>query len=282
MTCNGLLNVNRLSATGNISFSDSLNNVSATTFGYLSEVTSSIQNQLNTASTAISAILNKTTDIKWTAGQINKTTIDNQCETNTLSFSNTLNNISTTTFSYLSGLTSNIQQQINALNTLPGTVIAFAGSSSTLNGYLFCDGAIYNSTNYSALFNAIGYTYGNVGNGNFRVPDYRAVFLRGAGQQDVQLKIIAGAGQPLMKRFIAPSLGTTVIDQSTYFQTSNYVDSISTTTKTVVTGMSPNLATLSTTSVIGSVNYTNTNDFFNLGNEETHPVHTTVQYFIKY
>ena len=76
-------------------------------------------------------------------------------------------------------------------------------------------------------------------------------FLRGAGQQDVQLRIIAGAGQPLMKRFIAPSLGSTVIDQSTYFQTSNYVDSISTTTKTVVTGMSPNLATLSTTSVIG-------------------------------
>ena len=107
-------------------------------------------------------------------------------------------------------------------------------------------------------------------------------FLRGAGQQDVQLRIIAGAGQPLMKRFIAPSLGSTVIDQSTYFQTSNYVDSISTTTKTVVTGMSPNLATLSTTSVIGSVNYTNTNDFFNLGNEETHPVHTSVQYFIKY
>ena len=41
---------------------------------------------------------------------------------------------------------------------------------------------------------------------------YRAVFLRGAGEQDVQMRVIAAAGQPLMKRFIAPSLGTTVID----------------------------------------------------------------------
>ena len=65
---------------------------------------------------------------------------------------------------------------------------------------------------------------------------------------------------------------------------SDYVDSISTTTTTkqVVTGMSANIATLSTTSVIGSISYTNTNNFYNLGNEETHPVHTSVQYFIKY
>ena len=95
-----------------------------------------------------------------------------------------------------------------------------------------CDGAIYNSVNCNALFNAIGYTYGDVGNGNFRVPDYRAVFLRGAGQQDYQMRVIAGAGQPIMKRFIAPSLGTTVIDQSTYLSTGSYVDTISTTTKT--------------------------------------------------
>ena len=226
MACNGLLSVNRLSATtGNISFSESLNSVSATVFAYLNGVSSNIQTQINSLQNQINALLN---------------------------------------------------------NTPPGTVIAFAGSSSSLSGYILCDGGIYNSQNYNALFNTIGFTYGNVGNGNFRVPDYRAVFLRGAGQQDVQLRIIAGAGQTLMKRFIAPSLGSTVIDQSTYFQTSNYVDSISTTTKTVVTGMSSNLATLSTTSVIGSVNYTNTNDFFNLGNEETHPVHTSVQYFIKY
>ena len=86
-----------------------------------------------------------------------------------------------------------------------------------------------------------------------------------------------------MKQYTAPPLEQTVIDQSTYFIiTSNCVDSISTTTKTVVTGMSPNLATLSTTSVIGSVNYSTTNNFYNLGNEETHPVHASVQYFIKY
>jgi len=201
-----------------------------------------------------------------------------------LTFSQSLNSILTTTFGFLSGVTSSIQNQINALanNTPPGTVIAFAGSSSTLNNYLLCDGAIYNSQNYNALFNAIGFIYGDVGNGNFRVPDYRAVFLRGSGQQDVQMRVIAGGGQPLMKRFIAPNLGSTVVDQSTYFSTSNYVDSISTTSKSVVTGMSPNLATLSKTNVIDSVNYSTNNNAFNFGNDETHPVHTSVQYFIKY
>ncbi len=224
MACNGLLSVNRLSATGNISFSDSLNNVSATVFGYLSGVTSSIQNQLNSLQNQINALLN---------------------------------------------------------NTPPGTVISFAGSASSLSGYLFCDGSSYNSSNQSNLFNAIGYTYGG-SNGNFKVPNYKGIFLRGNGSQDVFLRVIAGGGGPIIKQYAAPPLGTTVIDQSTFFETSNYIDSISTTTKTVVTGMSPNLATLSTTSVIGSVNYSTSNNFYNPGNQETHPVHTTVQYFIKY
>ncbi len=105
--------------------------------------------------------------------------------TGNISFSESLNSVSATVFAYLNGVSSNIQTQINSLqnqinallnNTPPGTVIAFAGSSSSLSGYILCDGGIYNSQNYNALFNTIGFTYGNVGNGNFRVPDYRAVF----------------------------------------------------------------------------------------------------------
>jgi hypothetical protein len=48
------------------------------------------------------------------------------------------------------------------------------------------------------------------------------------------MRVVAGAGQPIMKRFIAPSLGTSVIDQSTYLSTTFYVDTISTTTKAAV------------------------------------------------
>jgi microcystin-dependent protein len=225
---------------------------------------------------------NRTRDISWTSGQTNKTTINNQCETQTLSFSNTLNSISTTTFSYLSGLTSNIQQQINAISTLPGTVIAYAGSSSTLNGYLLCDGSIYNSANYSALFNAIGTIYGDAGNGNFRVPNYKGIFLRGAGQQDVQLNVIAGGGAAIFKNFQSPDLGKTVSDQSAYFSTGNYVDQITTQTRTVVTGSPLLLNNYSTANVISGLSYTTTNNSYNFGNPDVFPAHASVQYFIKY
>jgi microcystin-dependent protein len=278
LTCNGLISANRLSATGNISFAETLNSISATTFSYLSGVTSSIRTQINT-------IENRTRDISWTSGQVNKTTINNQCETSTLSFSQTINSISATTFSYLSGVTSSIQNQINALaNTNPpGTVIQFAGSSANLSGYLPCNGDIYNASNYNALFNAIGTIYGDGGSGTFRVPDYRAVFLRGAGQQNVRLNVIAGGGGPIVfKGYTAPDLGKTVIDQSTEFTTSSFVDNINTQVKPVVTGSSAYVGTFSYTNAISSLNFTTNNNGFNYGNQEVHPVHASVQYFIKY
>ena len=284
ISCDGQVSASRLSSTGNLYFAETLNNISTTTFGYLSGVTSSIQTQINTASTAITAVNSKTTDIIWTAGQINKTTIYNQCETTTLSFANTLNNISTTTFSYLSGVTSSIQNQINAwANTNPpGTVIQYAGSSANLSGYLPCNGDIYNSSNYNALFNAIGTIYGDGGSGTFRVPDYRAVFLRGAGQQNVRLNVIAGGGAIIFKGYTAPELGRTVVDQSEELITGNFVDNINTQVKQVVTGSSAYMGTFSYTNAISSLNFTTNNNGFNYGNQEVHPVHASVQYFIKY
>jgi microcystin-dependent protein len=269
-------------STSVLTFSNTLNSVSTTTFSYLSGVSSGIQDQLNAASTAIAALNTKTIDILWTPGQINKTTIKNHCETDTLTFSNSLNSISTTTFGYLSGVTSSIQTQINALSTLPGTVIAFAGSASFLNGYLLCDGSIYNSQNYNALFNAIGTIYGDAGNGNFCVPNYQGIFLRGTGSQDVRLNVIAGSGGAFFKNFSSPDLGQAVPDQSAYFSTGNYVDQISTQTRTVVTGSPSLLGNYSTANVISSVNYTTTNNSYNVGNPDVHPAHASVQYFIKY
>jgi microcystin-dependent protein len=283
LTCNGLITGNRLS-TSIITFSESLNNISTTVFGYLSGLSSNIQQQINNCNSNISTLQTKTTDIIWTPGQINKTTISNQCETQTLSFSNTLNNISTTTFSYLSGLTSNIQQQLNAIsNTNPvGMIITYAGTSTSLTGYLLCDGTFYNSSQYTNLFNAIGYTYGDGGNGNFRVPNYLGVFLRSRGSQDVQLNVIAGGGAAIFKNFQAPELGKAVPDQSAYFSTGNYVDQISTQTRTVVTGSPILLNNYSTANVISSLSYTTTNNSYNFGNSDVHPAHASVQYFIKY
>lgn len=75
----------------------------------------------------------------------------------------------------------------------PGVVLPFAGATPP-QGWLLCDGTAYSRTTYAALFAVIGTTYdtqfNEVAGGNhsapagtdFRVPDYRASFLRGVGQ----------------------------------------------------------------------------------------------------
>lgn len=79
-----------------------------------------------------------------------------------------------------------------------GTVFAFAGSSAP-NGWINCDGAEYSQTLYSELFSAIGTTYATQVNpttgsawasptsGFFRVPDYRSLFLRGTGTNNLSV-----------------------------------------------------------------------------------------------
>ena len=61
----------------------------------------------------------------------------------------------------------------------PGTVVAY-GSTSTPNGYIYCNGAAVSRTTYSDLFSAIGTNFGG-GNGSttFNVPDLRGAFIRG-------------------------------------------------------------------------------------------------------
>lgn len=61
----------------------------------------------------------------------------------------------------------------------PGTILPFGGPKANIPpGYLACDGAVYNKTQYPALYNAIGGAWGESG-AQFRVPDLRGVFLRG-------------------------------------------------------------------------------------------------------
>lgn len=67
-----------------------------------------------------------------------------------------------------------------------GSVIPYA-HATTPTGYLNCDGSSYSITTYSDLFNIIGYTYGG-SLGNFNVPDYRGVFLRGSGTHGSMVK----------------------------------------------------------------------------------------------
>jgi microcystin-dependent protein len=69
-------------------------------------------------------------------------------------------------------------------------------SSTVPAGYLYCNGTTYNTTAYAGLWSVIFYTYGGSGS-NFKVPDYRACFIRGFDSQTV-----SGT------TYTAPALGT--------------------------------------------------------------------------
>lgn len=75
------------------------------------------------------------------------------------------------------------KQAIYAVPT--GTVVAFTGNTPP-TGWLICDGTNYDKNTYPDLYNLIGITYGGVLGANFNVPDYRGMFLRGAGANGLQ------------------------------------------------------------------------------------------------
>jgi microcystin-dependent protein len=163
-----------------LSFTNTINNISTTTFSYINSLTSNAQAQLTNLATKLTAISyegsNTTTTI---AGDI--------------IFLNNLNSISATTFGYLSGLTSAIQTQLNSLSTriavfeLVGTIIMSPLSdlhTTSGNKYLHCTGQIVSRTTYSALFAKIGTNFGaGDGSTTFAVPNYQGLFFRGMGGQ---------------------------------------------------------------------------------------------------
>jgi len=106
------------------------------------------------------------------------------------SHNHTLSNIDGITVSEaeinsVDGVTSNIQAQINAVSALAtqgvpsGAVQTFAMSTAP-TGWIKANGSAVSRTTYSALFSAIGTTFGT-GNGSttFNVPDLRGEFARG-------------------------------------------------------------------------------------------------------
>jgi microcystin-dependent protein len=59
-----------------------------------------------------------------------------------------------------------------------GSVLAYVGTAAP-NGWAFCDGSYLTTADYPQLHSVIGTTYGTTG-ANFRLPDFRAKFPRGA------------------------------------------------------------------------------------------------------
>jgi len=65
---------------------------------------------------------------------------------------------------------------------LIGEIFAYAGSTLPA-GCLACDGTIYNTADYPALFQVIGSAFGGNGSSTFGVPDLRGRVSLGVGQQ---------------------------------------------------------------------------------------------------
>jgi microcystin-dependent protein len=110
-----------------------LTNANLQKIQYLSTVSSDIQTQtttnasnITTANTNISTLTTKTTGISY-AGTT--TTIANTLAASTLTFSTSLNNITSTVFGYLSGATSSIQNQLNLLSTTLATTTTSANEA---------------------------------------------------------------------------------------------------------------------------------------------------------
>jgi microcystin-dependent protein len=65
-----------------------------------------------------------------------------------------------------------------------GTIMAFGGAKEP-GGYLICDGREIDRKDYSALFDALGETWGKGdGTKTFNIPDLRGEFLRGADNME--------------------------------------------------------------------------------------------------
>lgn len=145
------------------------------------------------------AITGQTITVKFTIGGFTET--QNIDTDNFGVFSATIGKVNTTDFNKLvfANLNDNLKVEVDGtiiyddkFNTVPfakasengvpaGTIVPFAGPKSNIPaGWLYCDGSAYATTGmYGALFAAIGNSWGNDG-GNFRVPDLRGYFLRGA------------------------------------------------------------------------------------------------------
>ena len=95
----------------------------------------------------------------------------------------------------------------------PGSVVMYMGTSSPPSGWLFCDGSSYSRTTYSELYTALGTSYNDSGNAsNFKVPDLRNYFVRGAAATGTVSKTALGASSVTLSVSNLPSHTHNVTD----------------------------------------------------------------------
>jgi microcystin-dependent protein len=77
-------------------------------------------------------------------------------------------------------------------SSTPGIIQLFAGSSGP-DGYLICDGSLYNATDYPNLFSVIGYTYGG-STGQFNVPNLKGRVPVGIDGSQSEFNVLGEVG----------------------------------------------------------------------------------------
>jgi len=89
-------------------------------------------------------------------------------------------NLTSGSFEYWDGFAWQTPVTASSNTTVPtGAVLPYAGTPLP-GGFLFCDGSSYLTTQYPALFAAIGYAFGGSG-GNFNVPNMAGLVPAGVG-----------------------------------------------------------------------------------------------------
>jgi microcystin-dependent protein len=242
--------------------------VTNTQLNYLSTLSENVQSAVNTLKT-------KLTDLLWTSGSPNVKSIVNTTQTATLTFSNTLNGVSTTIFGYISGLTSSAQTQltnivssITTINSkLPVGMIITHPKNNLASPYLLCNGTAVSRSTYSALFTSIGTLYG-VGDGSstFNLPNFQACFLRGSGTQAV-------GGTTYTSSSVGAGVNDSIIGHTHSGQSGQF---LSTSTSSATVNGYASIAVVKPT----SSNFGNTGGVVSGGGSETAPVHHVIYYYI--
>ena len=184
-------------STATLTFSGTLNNISTTTFAFLSGATENLQTAINslktktdttnvnlaTLTTTVNDFAQRTTEMSYSDDPTPQTVITSKIVLEEVVFTTDLNDITPTTFGYLQGVSSNIQTQLNSkIDSIVGTIIQHIKNDLQSNfplRFLLCNGQNVSRTTYSNLFSIIGTTYGVGDNSTtFGIPDFQACFLR--------------------------------------------------------------------------------------------------------
>lgn len=130
--------------------------------------------------------------------------------TATLPSTTSIGNVSSTEISYVDGVTSPIQTQINT-NTPVGMISIHAGADAPA-GWLLCQGQAVSRTTYSQLFGVVSTTYGSGdGSTTFNLPNLKGRVVVGIDSAQTQFDARGETGGDMTHQHAASNSGNTAI-----------------------------------------------------------------------